>query len=122
MLVYWSGTGVTERTARKFGGVRLDDYRAGEPFTLMVPTYGSPRTGGGIPDAVMRFLGLHGHCLEAVVGVGNTTFGEDFCFGAKDIASAFDVPLVTMIDMVPTREQEYTLKKIKEKYEKVSGA
>ncbi|UBI09999.1 class Ib ribonucleoside-diphosphate reductase assembly flavoprotein NrdI [Corynebacterium coyleae] len=120
MIVYWSGSGVTERIAKKYGGVHLNDYVPETRYTLIVPTYGSPRTGGGVPDAILQFLSLHGHCMDGVIGVGNTTFGEDFCFGAKDIATAFDVPLVTMIDMVPTREQAYTLNKIKEQYEEVS--
>ncbi len=122
MLIYWSGSGITERVAKKYGGVHLNDYVPDQPFTLMVPTYGSPRTGGYIPDAVIQFLNLHGHCMEAVIGVGNTTFGEDFCFGAKEIATAFDVPLAMMIDMVPTAEQAVSLLKIKEQYEEVPGA
>lgn len=120
MIVYWSGSGITKRVAKKYGGVHLNDYVPDQPFTLMVPTYGSPRTGGGIPDVVLQFLSLHGHNLEAVIGVGNTTFGEDFCFGAKEIATAFEVPLAMMIDIVPTREQEVSLLKIKEQYEEVS--
>ena len=122
MLIYWSGSGITKRVAKKYGGVHLNDYVPDQPFTLMVPTYGSPRTGGGIPDAVIRFLNMHGHCMEAVIGVGNTTFGEGFCFGAKEIATAFDVPLAMMIDVVPTKEQAVSLLKIKEQYEEVPGA
>lgn len=122
MIVYWSGSGITERVAKKVGGVPLDQYVPEQPFTLVVPTYGSPRTGGYIPNLVVQFLNMHGHCMEAVIGVGNTTFGEDFCYGAKAIASAFDVPLAMMIDIVPTVEQEVSLQKIKEKYEEVSGS
>lgn len=122
MIVYWSGSGITERIARRYGGVELSNYIPSQPFTLVVPTYGSPRTGGYVPTPVIEFLSLHGHCMEAVVGVGNTTFGEDFCLGAKQISSAFDVPLAMMIDVVPTREQEVSLLKIKEQYEEVSGA
>ena len=121
MIIYWSGSGVTERVAKKVGGVHLSEYVPGQPFTLIVPTYGSPRTGGGVPAAVVEFLSLHGHCMDGVIGVGNTTFGEDFCFGAKNISSAFDVPLYMMIDLVPTREQLVSLYNIKEQYEEVSG-
>lgn len=122
MIVYWSGSGITERVAKKVGGVHLNDYVPDQPFTLIVPTYGSPRTGGYIPDAVVQFLNMHGHCMDAVVGVGNTTFGEDFCYGAKVIASAFEVPLAMMIDVVPTDTQLVSLYKIKEQYEEVSGS
>lgn len=114
MLVYWSGSGITKRTAEKYGGVPLEQYVPELPYTLMIPTYGSPRTGGGVPGPVIQFLSLHGHCMTGVIGVGNTTFGEDFCFGAKDVAAAFDVPLHMMIDLVPTKEQEITLQKFKE--------
>lgn len=122
MIVYWTGSGTTERAVRGYGAVPLDTYVAGEPFTLVVPTYGSPRTGGYVPGPVISFLSMHGHCMEAVIGVGNTVFGEDFCAGAKDISTAFDVPLLAMIDLVPDKEQEYTLQKLKEKYEKVPRA
>lgn len=116
MLLYWSGSGVTKRIAEKYGGIPLDKYLPGVPFTLIMPSYGSPRTGGYVPPAVVEFLGMHGHNMEAVIGVGNTTFGEDFCYGAKMINWEYRIPLVMMIDMVPTTEQAALLEEIKEKY------
>ena len=119
MIVYWSGSGTTKRIAEAYGGVPLDHYVPGQPFTLIVPTYGSPRTGGYIPDPILDFLAFHGHFMEAVVGVGNTVFGEDFCRGAKDISTVFSVPLAMRIDLVPTKEQDYALNKIKVNYEEI---
>ena len=122
MLLYWSGSGVTERIARQYGGVPLEHYVPEQPCTLMFPSYGAPRTGGYVPPAVMDFLGFHGHCVEYVIGVGNTTFGGDFCRGARLVSEELGVPLVAEIDMVPTERDEQILKFLKEKYEEVPGA
>ena len=122
MIVYWSGSGVTENTARKHSGVRLDEYDGASEYTLMIPSYGSPRTGGHIPPPIMQFLGQHGHRMTGVIGVGNTVFGDEFCQAAKDVAFAFDVPVLSMIDLVPTKEQTYLLRKLEENDEEVPGA
>jgi protein involved in ribonucleotide reduction len=112
-LVYWSGTGVTKRIAEMLGGIPLDEYEEGD-FIIMFPSYGAPHTGGHIPPAVDKFLDKHWLSMTGVVGVGNVTFGEDFCRGARDLSWLVGVPLIAEIDMVPSYQQiktiEYAMK------------
>jgi len=103
-LVYHSATGVTKRIAESLGGIPLSEYTGGS-YVLLFPSYGSPRTGGYIPGAVRNFLADHGDGLIAVAGVGNLTFGSDFCLGARLLANEYEVPLVAKFDMVPTGDQ-----------------
>lgn len=122
MIVYWSGSGITSSIAERYGGVPLKEYVKGQPFTLVFPTYGSPRTGGYVPSAVQEFLGFHGHCMDAVIGVGNTTFGYDFCKGAWMVSGAYGVPVLACIDVVPSKDQAEILEETRMKYEEVSRA
>lgn len=112
-LVYWSGTGVTKRIAEMLGGIPLDEYKGGD-FILMFPSYGSPQTGGYIPPAVDRFLDKHWLSMTGIVGVGNLTFGEDFCRGSRVLSAFVGVPHIAEIDMVPSYQQiktiEYAMK------------
>lgn len=76
-----------------------------------------------MPDAVLRFVSEFHDDLAGVVGVGNTTFGSYFCEGAKQLSVAVDVPLVTMIDLLPTKIQERAIKNfLEEDHEEVSRA
>lgn len=102
-LIYWSGTGITQRFAERLGGIPLDEYTGDSEVILAFPSYGSPRTGGYIPPRVLDFIyGTYGPKIIGIVGVGNTTFGADFCYGAKIAAEILDVPVVALIDMVPS--------------------
>lgn len=109
-LVYWSGSGVTKRIADKLGGIPLDEYQGG-PFVLMFPSYGAPRTGGHIPPAVEQFVAEETVIaqIEGVVGVGNVTFGSEFCYGATLLSRFYNIPLLTKIDMVPTGDQLWAI-------------
>lgn len=102
-LVYFSLTGVSKRLAKPLGGVPLDEYTGGA-FVVVVPTYGSPRTGGYVPKPVKAFLAEHGALCAGVVGVGNRNFGPDFCKGAHLVAERFNVPLITAVDVVPYQD------------------
>lgn len=108
-LVYWSSTGITRRAAERLGGTSIEHYYGG-PYVLMVPSYGAPRTGGHVPPAVKKFLAEHGDELVGVVGMGNTTFGPDYCLGARKIAARWEVPLIEKIDLVATGDQEERIK------------
>lgn len=103
-VVYWSSTGITRRLAERFDGVSLDEYEGGD-FVLVFPSYGAPRTGNHVPPRVKRFLREHGDGLRAVVGVGNRTFGPEFCLGARKVADRWGVPLLAAVDVVPTAEE-----------------
>ena len=103
-LVFWSGTGLTASIAKQFNGIPLDEYKEGA-FVLLVPSYGAPRTGNHVPDAVKRFLSEHAENMVGVIGNGNLLFGPEFCLGASKISKKFEVPLLAQIDLVPSAEQ-----------------
>lgn len=103
-FVYWTSTGITKRIAMMFNGIPIQEYQEGT-FILAVPSYGSPRTGNHVPKGVKKFLAEHGGMMTGVVGIGNTTFGPDFCIGAKKVAERWGVPLITTIDLVPTADE-----------------
>lgn len=105
VLVYHSGSGVTERVARRFDGLSLDEYTGEGDVVLMVPSYGSPKTGNYVPRKVKQFLKIHKDKVVSVVGIGNRTFGSDFCKGAVRISEKLGVPVVTLIDVVPTQSE-----------------
>ena len=100
VLVYHSSTGVAKRVAEPLGGIPLAEYDGESEYILLFPSYGAPRTGGYVPHKVLHFLEEHSDNMIAVVGLGNITFGKDFCFGAKMVSDHFGVPLLAKIDMV----------------------
>lgn len=104
-IVYWSGAGgTTRRAVERYGAIPLEEYEDG-PFVLAFPSYGAPRTGGYVPPAVAAFVRESGPLMVGIVGVGNTTFGPDFCRGADILACEYGVPVLTKIDVVPTTSQ-----------------
>lgn len=109
-LVYWSSTGVTRRVAEPLGGIEIAEYTGGS-FILVVPSYGAPRTGQHVPRPVKKFLAENADQMVAVVGVGNTVFGPEFCLGAKKVSERFQVPLIAQIDVVATPEDLVTIRK-----------
>lgn len=114
-IVYWSGaSGTTRRIVEPYGGVNLRDYTGGR-FVIVFPSYGAPRTGGYIPPAVQRFLEHHHDQCEGVIGVGNTTFGADYCKGALIASEEYSIPLLGRIDLVPGAAETRLLTLIKEK-------
>ena len=104
-VVYWAAWGVTLRLAEEYDGIPLTEYEAG-PYLLAVPSYGSPRTGGYVPGAVLRFLAEHRPGCLGVIGVGNRNFGSDFCRAAYEINRDYGIPIITCVDMVPTPEEK----------------
>ena len=104
-IVYWSASGVTRRLAEEYDGIPLTEYEAG-PYLLAVPSYGSPRTGGYVPGAVLRFLAEHRPGCLGVIGVGNRNFGSDFCRAAYEINRDYGIPIIACVDMVPTPEEK----------------
>lgn len=86
----------------------MDEYQGG-PFVLMFPSYGAPRTGGHIPPAVEQFVAEACPEIEGVIGVGNITFGSEFCYGAILLSRFYNTPLLAKIDMVPTGDQLWAI-------------
>lgn len=113
-LLYHTAAGTTRNTGNRLGGVPLSEYDGGE-FVIMFPSYGAPRTGNHVPVPVKKFLAEHGDRLAAVVGMGNTIFGPEFCAGAAKVAERWGVPLLAKIDLVPTAEQTKTIQRFLER-------
>lgn len=109
-LLYFSVTGVTRRAAEKFGGKPITEYDGESEYVLMLPSYGSPRSGEHVPKPVRVFLQEHSGRMVGVIGIGNRTFGSEFCMGAIYTAKDHNVPLVTTIDMVPSLEDNNKIK------------
>ena len=102
-IIYWwsSTTGGTRSVARRLNTptAHIDQYDTERPYILMVPSYGSPRTGGYIPKQVQHFLDKHGDSIVGVIGTGNLCFQEDYCKAAHLIARRHNVPVLWRIDL-----------------------
>jgi protein involved in ribonucleotide reduction len=61
-----------------------------EPFVLITYTIRF----GEIPDEVEEFLKHNSVNLVAVVGSGDTIWGNNFCKGAKTISQRYNIPLL----------------------------
>lgn len=71
------------------------------PFVLFLPTYGN----GRIPPQVVKFLrAVDQSLIKAVVGSGNTNFGETFCLAAHKVASKLGVPLLHLFELMGNEE------------------
>lgn len=103
--MYFSRTGITANIANRFDGIPLKQYKGDAPYVLLIPSYGQPRTGNHLPKEVKQFLKQHHENMKAVIGMGNRTFGREFCLGAHKIAQHYNVPLLAEIDLVPTESQ-----------------
>lgn len=116
IVVVASKTGTTAMALQSFSPIKMKDYTLGA-FILAFPSYGSPRTGGYVPKNVQNFLDFNSHNLVGVVGVGNRTFGSDFCRGAYEVAEHYDVPIITNIDVVPTKDDVDCITEFLKEYE-----
>ena len=66
----------------------------GEPYVLLVPTYGGGNEGGAVPRQVRRFLGdeRNRSLIRGVIAAGNTNFGSAYCIAGDIIASKCRAP------------------------------
>ena len=103
LIYYWSAS--TGGTASIAGRLTTHTQRitpttqAEQPYILMVPSYGSPRTKGHTPKAVKDFLRGNHQLMVGVIGTGNLAFGEDYCAAAYSISARFQVPIVWKVDL-----------------------
>lgn len=107
VVVVISPGGTTMRTIsynESFITITNGDYEDG-PYFLAFPSYGSPRTGGYVPSEVYRFLDDN-PAPAGIIGVGNRTFGEDFCKGADLMGYALQIPVVSRVDVALTLENQ----------------
>jgi protein involved in ribonucleotide reduction len=61
-----------------------------EPFVLITYTIRF----GEVPDEVEEFLKHNSDNLVAVVGSGDTIWGNNFCKGARTISQRYNIPLL----------------------------
>lgn len=101
LIVYFSGTGQTERLVNKinindsFETFRLRNGKEeiNKQYILITPTY----MHGAIPKQVERFLEVNGSPKE-VIGTGNRQWGSNFCGASQKISDMFKIPLVAKIE------------------------
>ena len=81
-------------------------------YVLFVPTYGGGSEGHAIPKQVRSFLNEEANRkrLKAVVGFGNTNFGEHYCKAADMIAAKTGVPILGRVEIFGTEEDVNTIK------------
>ncbi|UUX32814.1 class Ib ribonucleoside-diphosphate reductase assembly flavoprotein NrdI [Fundicoccus culcitae] len=97
LLVYMSLTGQTRKFVKKFEWETLEltpdnaFTEIHEPYIVIAPTYEREVT-----DVLFDFIETANNAtyLKGVAGGGNRNFNTLFCFTARDIAKAFDVPLL----------------------------
>jgi protein involved in ribonucleotide reduction len=126
-LVYYSSTsGNTHRFVEKLGmaGMRLpvdaasEPPLAGEPFVLVLPTYGGSDGKGVVPKPVIRFLNVDANrsLIRGVIAAGNTNFGPDFCRAGSVVAQKCAVPLLYRFELLGTDEDVANVKQGLERF------
>jgi protein involved in ribonucleotide reduction len=121
IIVYFSNySGNTKRFVEKLGleSIRIPISNPDDPiivqdrYVLFVPTYGGGSDTHAIPKQVRSFLNVESNRqrLVAVVGLGNTNFGEDFCKAAEMIADKTGVPILGRVEIFGTDEDTITIK------------
>jgi protein involved in ribonucleotide reduction len=120
-IVYFSNySGNTKRFVEKLElkSIRIPISDPDDPiivqdrYVLFVPTYGGGSDTHAIPKQVRSFLNVESNRqrLVAVVGLGNTNFGEDFCKAAEMIADKTGVPILGRVEIFGTEEDVNTIK------------
>jgi protein involved in ribonucleotide reduction len=116
-VVYFSS--VSENTKRFVEKLGLPSYRIPLPlneasqFThdrdsvLVTPTYGGGNEGATVPKQVIKFLNNpeNRKRIKAVIGGGNTNFGEHFCRAAEIVAAKLEVPMIYRFEITGTPEE-----------------
>ena len=121
-IVYFSNySGNTRRFVDKLGvkSMRIpinqndsDPLRVYNRYVLFVPTYGGGSENSAIPKQVRHFLNIEKNrdLLVAVVGLGNTNFGEHYCKAAELISAKTGVPILGRVEIFGTDEDVNTIK------------
>jgi protein involved in ribonucleotide reduction len=89
-----------------------DPITVTQRYVLFVPTYGGGSDKSAIPRQVKTFLNVESNRnnLVAVVGLGNTNFGKDYCKAAELIAAKTGVPILGRVEIFGTEEDTITIK------------
>jgi protein involved in ribonucleotide reduction len=120
-IVYFSN--VSENTKRFVDKLGIQNYRiplyvtdehlqVSEPYVLISPTYGLGDDETSVPKQVIRFLNdpQNRENLRAIIGAGNTNFGDKYCRAAEVIARKTGVPLIYKFELLGTPHDVATVK------------
>lgn len=114
-LIYFSSvSGNTRRFVEKLGRdaqqiplfASDEELLAGEPYVLIVPTYGGGNGRGAVPKQVIRFLNnpVNRALIRGVIASGNTNFGEAYGIAGDIIAAKCRVPMLYRFELFGTPE------------------
>lgn len=122
-IVYFSNySGNTKRFVDKItpNGIRIPiDYDPQDsqldisgPYVIVVPTYGGGSERASIPRQVVKFLNIESNrnFLVAVIGMGNTNFGDHYCKAARMISEKMGVPILAKVEIFGTEEDVTNIK------------
>ena len=120
-IVYYSN--VSENTKRFVEKLGIRNFRiplyptdealqVSEPFVLISPTYGLGDDETSVPKQVIRFLNdpVNRKNLKAVIGAGNTNFGDKYCRASEVISRKTGVPLIYKFELLGTPHDVATVK------------
>ena len=115
-IVYFSNySGNTKRFVEKLDipairiPVKWDENRplvVDSEYVLVVPTYGGGADSHAVPRSVIKFLniGENRKLAVAIVGTGNTNFGEHYCLAADIISAKLNIPVIARVELLGTNE------------------
>ena len=91
-----------------------DPFVVSKEYVLVMPTYGGSREGKHVPKQVQEFFKIQKNrrLLKAVIGTGNTNFGDTYCRGAEIVSAKFGVPLLYRVEIMGT---PYDVEQVKER-------
>lgn len=120
-IVYFSN--VSENTKRFVEKLGIRNFRiplyptdealqVSEPFVLISPTYGLGDDETSVPKQVIRFLNdpVNRKNLKAVIGAGNTNFGDKYCRASEVISRKTGAPLIYKFELLGTPHDVATVK------------
>jgi protein involved in ribonucleotide reduction len=120
-IVYFSN--VSENTKRFVEKLGIRNFRiplyptdealqVSEPFVLISPTYGLGDDETSVPKQVIRFLNdpVNRKNLKAVIGAGNTNFGDKYCRASEVISRKTGAPLIYKFELLGTPDDVATVK------------
>jgi protein involved in ribonucleotide reduction len=115
-IVYFSNySGNTKRFVEKLDipAIRIPvKWDANRPlvvdseYVLVVPTYGGGADSHAVPRSVIKFLNIRENrkLSVAIVGTGNTNFGEHYCLAADIISAKLNIPVIARVELLGTNE------------------
>jgi len=85
---------------------------------LFVPTYGGGNFDSTVPKQVVKFLNIkeNREKIKAVIGFGNTNFGDHFCRAGEIVAEKLGVPLLYRVEIMGT---PYDVEQVNERLEEL---